>query len=233
MGRPRSDIAPRIVHAARKQFLEAGVDGASLRTIASEAGTSIGMVYYYYPTKDDLFFAVVEETYAKIVGDLQRALTSDDGVEQRLLRAFSRVAAMNDDEMQVVRLVIREALVSSQRLDRFVERSMRGHLPLLLGVLAGGLEEGALDPSFPLPLLMLFTAGVGVLPQFVLKIAGKRVAALGLPQGDALARVLVDVLLHGVGRRDDSVRPKSTRPLKSRTRDTAGGRRPRAKASRR
>ena len=45
MARPRSDIEPRIVHAARRRFLKEGVDGASLRTIAKDAGTSIGMVY--------------------------------------------------------------------------------------------------------------------------------------------------------------------------------------------
>jgi AcrR family transcriptional regulator len=35
-----------------------GVDGASLREIAREAGTNIGMVVYYFATKDDLFLAV-------------------------------------------------------------------------------------------------------------------------------------------------------------------------------
>jgi AcrR family transcriptional regulator len=45
MARPASDIAPRIVHAARERFLFEGVDGASLRNIAKDAGTNIGMVY--------------------------------------------------------------------------------------------------------------------------------------------------------------------------------------------
>ena len=31
MARPRSDVGPRIVHAARERFLKEGVDGASLR----------------------------------------------------------------------------------------------------------------------------------------------------------------------------------------------------------
>src|SRR4029077_6434218 len=57
MARPRSDIQPRIVRAARERFLAEGVDGASLRTIASDAGTNVGMVFYYFPTKDDLFLA--------------------------------------------------------------------------------------------------------------------------------------------------------------------------------
>ena len=64
MARPRSDIQKRIVLAARTRFLADGVDGASLRHIARAARTSIGMVYYYFPTKDDLFLAVVEELLA-------------------------------------------------------------------------------------------------------------------------------------------------------------------------
>ena len=54
MARPRGDIAPRILHAARRRFLTEGIDGASLRGIAADAGTNIGMVYYYFPTKDEM-----------------------------------------------------------------------------------------------------------------------------------------------------------------------------------
>ena len=46
MARPRGDIAPRILHAARKRFLVEGVDGASLRAIARDARTNKGMIYY-------------------------------------------------------------------------------------------------------------------------------------------------------------------------------------------
>src|SRR5512143_3860930 len=120
MPRPKSDIEPRIVHAARHRFLVEGVDGASLRTIARGARTSIGMIYYYFPTKDDLFLAVVEETYLRILGRLEAALAGDDPVDRRLRRAFAVIGALDDEELQVIRLVVREALVSSTRLDRII-----------------------------------------------------------------------------------------------------------------
>src|SRR6186713_3001728 len=118
MARPRSDIEPRIVAAARTRFLESGVDGASLRGIAADAGTSIGMVYYYFPTKDDLFFAVVEELYQKLLKDIEQAVLPDVAVEQRLERLFARVAQLTEDELLVIRLVFREALTSSARFGR-------------------------------------------------------------------------------------------------------------------
>jgi AcrR family transcriptional regulator len=122
MARTRSDIAPRIVDAARARFLAEGVDGASLRAIAEDAGTSIGMVYYYFKTKDDLFFAVVEETYERLLDDLRRACEPTLPPVERMRRIYRRIGAVSDHESQIVRLVMREVLVSSKRLDRLLAR---------------------------------------------------------------------------------------------------------------
>src|SRR5215470_9008440 len=112
MARPRSDIRVRIQHAARKRFLREGVDGASLRAIAKDARTSIGMVYYYFPSKDDLFLAVVEEVYERVLASLARALADDVPVSARIERLYRVLGAFHEDELTVLRLVIREALVS-------------------------------------------------------------------------------------------------------------------------
>jgi AcrR family transcriptional regulator len=199
MARPRSDIEPRIVHAARRRFLKEGVEGASLRTIAKDAGTSIGMVYYYFPTKDDLFFAVVEEVYAKLLADMTRALEPNAPIEERIRRLYARVGAVNDTEFMTVQLIVREVLVSSARLRRLVARFQRGHIPLVLGALADGIGEGTVDPSLPAPLLLLCTLAVGALPQLVRRAVGKRAPFADLPEGDMLAELLVRVLFHGVG----------------------------------
>jgi AcrR family transcriptional regulator len=78
VARPKSDIQERIVAAAHQRFLAEGVEATSLRNIAKDADTSIGMVYYYYTTKDDLFLAVVEETYQVILADLEQRLGAGD-----------------------------------------------------------------------------------------------------------------------------------------------------------
>ena len=139
MARPRSDIEPRIVHAARRRFLEDGVDGASLRNIARDAGTNIGMIYYYFPTKDDLFLAVVEEIYEKVLLDLETALAAAEPFEARVAAVYRRAGSLTDDEVDVFRLVVREAMVSSSRLDRLVERFKRGHIALMLRAVAEGM----------------------------------------------------------------------------------------------
>jgi AcrR family transcriptional regulator len=199
MARPRSDIEPRIVRAARRRFLEDGVDGASLRRIARDARTSIGMVYYYFPTKDDLFLGVVEETYAKLLADMTLALSPDAPVRERIRRLYARVGAVSDDELATVKLVAREVLVSSSRFDRLLGRFQRGHFPLVFATLAEGVDDGSLRGDLPPALLFFCTLAVGALPQLLQRAIGKRPPFGALPDSNVLADQLVGVLFDGVG----------------------------------
>jgi AcrR family transcriptional regulator len=48
-----------LLEAARRQFAEHGLAGASLAAIAADAGTSVGNLYKYFAGKDELFAAAV------------------------------------------------------------------------------------------------------------------------------------------------------------------------------
>ena len=202
MARPRSDIEPRIVHAARRRFLKEGVDGASLRMIARDAKTSIGMVYYYFPTKDDLFFAVVEEVYQGILGDLTRALANDAPVKQRIFRVSERVGKLSKLELAVVQLIAREVLVSSSRLDRLIARFQKGHIPMVLGTLMEGLEDGTIDTRLPPAVVFMCTVAVSAIPQVMRRVIAKRLPLPGF-EGEGFTEQLVDVLFNGIGVRPE------------------------------
>jgi AcrR family transcriptional regulator len=199
MPRPRSDIQSRIVSAARARFLESGVDGASLRTIARDAETNIGMVFYYFPTKNDLFLAVIEEVYGKLLGDIAAALAGDAPVRERLERVFARIGRASDDELTVVRLVVREALLSHERFGRVFARMQRGHIAMILSTLAEGVAGGEVDGDIPPPLLLLSCLGLGVLPQFVRRAAGSREPFAALPHPEKLAHESAALLFRAIG----------------------------------
>lgn len=200
MPRPRSDIQPRILRAARERFLVDGVDGASLRRIAREARTNIGMIYYYFPTKEDLFLAVVEEAYGSLVADLAAALAPGSAIDERLRRLFTRLGSMSDDEHATVRLIVREAMVSAARRRRVLDRFLRGHVPLLLALIHEGVHTGALTSRQPPVVLAIATGVLAVFPQVVRRLAASDIPPeLGLPSGEFLALALADTLLHGMG----------------------------------
>ena len=59
-----------ILQAARKIFARDGLDGATLRAIAAEAGIAVGTVYLHYPAKESLY----AEMLAGSLADLQKCL---------------------------------------------------------------------------------------------------------------------------------------------------------------
>lgn len=59
-----------ILQAARKIFARDGLDGATLRAIAAEAGIAVGTVYLHYPAKESLY----AEMLAGSLADLQKHL---------------------------------------------------------------------------------------------------------------------------------------------------------------
>jgi AcrR family transcriptional regulator len=200
MPRPRSDIRPRIVEAARARFLAEGVDGASLREIARDAGTNIGMVVYYFATKDDLLLSVIEDVYADIVRDLKQILGAGGSARDRLRLAFVRLGNTSDLELDVIRLIAREALSSSTRLQRILGRFMKGHVPLLIETIAEGMRDGEFDVAIPAPFVFMAIIGIGGLPQLIRRAAARSLPFFSaLPRTEALAQTSIDVLFRAVG----------------------------------
>jgi AcrR family transcriptional regulator len=225
--RPRSDISERIVDAARARFLHDGVDGASLRNIATDAGTSLGMVYYYFKTKDELFLSVVEDVYAGLLQDLIAVLSPQDVTpERRIAGIFERVARTSERELDVMCMILREALVSSERLQRVVQRFERGHVPLVLQTLAQGLQGGRFDPALHPAVIVISAISLAMFPHVVHRALTR--AELPwielLPERTDAGKALANVFLHGVAgpalrtppERPGQARPRSRLPARTR-----------------
>lgn len=58
--------AKDILDAATAEFSENGFGSARIDTIAERANSNKRMIYHYYGSKEDLFLAVLENSYAKI-----------------------------------------------------------------------------------------------------------------------------------------------------------------------
>jgi len=78
-----------ILDAARRLFVSRGYDGTSLQQIATEAEFSIGTLYNFFGSKQDLYFAVIEREMSDLVSLVQRLVSSEKGAARRL-EAFAR-----------------------------------------------------------------------------------------------------------------------------------------------
>jgi AcrR family transcriptional regulator len=90
--REREAVARAILDAARDLFVAEGYHNVSMRKIAERVEYSPAAIYSYFPSKDDIFFALAEEGFRILFTPPPGATASDepsDSVEQ-LRRGFWR-----------------------------------------------------------------------------------------------------------------------------------------------
>lgn len=67
-----------IIEAARKIFQEKGFKETTMRDIAAEANINMAMVHYYFRSKENLFFLVLNEAFSLLVEKIIIILTNDE-----------------------------------------------------------------------------------------------------------------------------------------------------------
>ena len=142
---------------------------------------------------------MVEEHYGKLLEDLATVLKPDAPFEKRIERLYQRAGNLSQAELDTFKLVIREALLSTDRLGALIERFKRGHLALLAQTVADGMAEGSIAPTRYPGVVIMSVMAVGLAPQLVRRIAGGSFPVPGVPDGQELPHELAHVLLHGVG----------------------------------
>jgi len=103
---PKEEKTDEIVRAARRQLEEGGYRGLSIGRVAAELGIAENSIYWYFPTKDDLFVAAVRALVETIPLDKRR---SADTIEDVAVRAVSRLA-----ELQPIRGALLERAAVSE-----------------------------------------------------------------------------------------------------------------------
>lgn len=81
----------RILESALAEFAEQGYGASSVNTISNGNGLSKGIIYHYFPTKDDLYLACVEECFQMLTGHLQSHTNMEGQTAEERLEQYFRV----------------------------------------------------------------------------------------------------------------------------------------------
>ncbi|RPH65061.1 MAG: TetR/AcrR family transcriptional regulator [Burkholderiales bacterium] len=87
----RKDARPgELLDAALDLFVERGYSATRLDDVAARAGVSKGTLYLYYPSKEDLFKAVVRQNIVPLIEAFQRDVAQSSAPSAQLLGEFFR-----------------------------------------------------------------------------------------------------------------------------------------------
>jgi AcrR family transcriptional regulator len=71
----------RLMEATAQIMLEEGYAAATSRRVAARAGVRSALVYYYFPTMDDLFVAVLQAGSEASLARIRQAITADEPLQ--------------------------------------------------------------------------------------------------------------------------------------------------------
>ena len=171
-GRPRRGerrliTRAHLLDAAERVFARDGLRGASVDTIALEAGYSTGALYSNFKGKEDLFLTLVEERIDPRLAKVYEALEVDFADGAPPLEAARRFVAMLRHERDAFLLLIDfwgQAVRDPKAAERFAERHarLRAIIARLLNSAADRQNEATLPPEQLATILIALANGFAI-----------------------------------------------------------------------
>jgi AcrR family transcriptional regulator len=154
----RQETRARLLAAAAEEFARVGLERANIDAISLAAGYGKGTIYNYFPSKEELFLAVVQEASAQAgtPGPARRGAPARERL-QAVLAGFCAWVGAHD---ALARVLVRECLMGTPGL---YPRVIAAEWPLtgdLEEIVRDGAGHGELRGDVPAEALALAIAGL-------------------------------------------------------------------------
>jgi AcrR family transcriptional regulator len=146
---PGVDRRQQILTAALDVFAEQGFEGATTKEIAEQADVTQGLIYFYFPSKEELFFAAFEhqaqQLYERLEAPIQKSGESPDVV---IHRTIARLVEVLDAPRNLSLLRIMMRWSAHHQAD--LPDATRHHSKLHITMQASALREARAQRDKPL-----------------------------------------------------------------------------------
>jgi AcrR family transcriptional regulator len=195
--RDREAVRRSILDAARDLFVSEGYRNVSIRKIAEKIEYSPAAIYGYFPSKDDIFYALAEEGFHLLHSDggtvLDERLAALEPLP-RIREIFWRLYEFSRRHPQYFELMFVDRSVPriSQAYERFAfAREMKAHL---VAQIQSSIDAGAL-PSHLNANVVFRVLTMGLLGAAMMRLSDR----LGPGENaEALARDVLTVMIRGL-----------------------------------
>jgi AcrR family transcriptional regulator len=127
---------PQVLNAALTLFLEHGYDGTSMAAIAGAAGVTKPVVYACFPSKDELFRALLRREEERILAEIQGAFEDSDlsDPEATLTEGFTGFLRAVAASPEVYKLIFLGEGGGNMAVARRIQRGREAQVEALTGL---------------------------------------------------------------------------------------------------
>jgi len=178
---------PLIEGAALRLFVNKGVDAATTREIAVEAGVSEGALYRHYKSKDELAVALFMETHNRLGKMMLEAWSKGGTLEERVRRVVTAYCTLADKDW----LLFSFHLLSLNKFLPHDERRDDDPVTLVETMLERAMEDGMIPRADP---AVMAAMSLGVMMQAGNNKAYNRLPGPFSKHIDTFTRAIVAIL---------------------------------------
>jgi len=164
----RSDAMAKITAAALEVFAEYGYHGTTMEQIMRASGLSKGLVYHYFPSKEKVFFHLVDTALDIQRNTWQDALDSPGTAWEKIEKLSENIVKVAfTDESSLYSLIMVQATTQGKGIPGLMEHIYQrmAYSGRLLPLIIEAQKAGEVVPGDP---ELLFFAYVGLVQGFVL-----------------------------------------------------------------
>jgi AcrR family transcriptional regulator len=100
----------QLLDVARRVFGTSGFHAVSMEAVAKEAGVTKPILYDHFPSKKDLYLALIDADLAVLHEEVRKALVAPTGNRERIRASFQAYFDFVDEHAEGFRLLMQEAV---------------------------------------------------------------------------------------------------------------------------
>ena len=194
----------RVLREARALFTTEGFAAVSMQQIADAAGVNKATLYHHFRDKQDLFVSVMVEEFQRMSAGMSAIVAVAGSPREQLQRVAEYMLATRHSDFGRLSADLRAHVATEQR-DRLMAECA-APWEAIRAVVERGVASGEVRDVDPDLVARVFFAMVGS------QIWWSKFSPERSEPDDALASVLTDVLLQGIGRTTPSIDPGEDDP---------------------
>ncbi len=160
----------QILTAARQLLFKKGIQSTSINQIARTAELGVGTIYFYYQSKEEIFYSLQEEGLDILYREIDaigRAHTAPDAKLRQTGLAYLRFSSEQKDYFDIINYFLATpSVILGSEMKQQIDRKGSHILRLIAGFLHTGISDGTFRPVDPKKYAVMFWGALHGLTQF-------------------------------------------------------------------
>lgn len=185
----RQEAIRKIKTAGLELFARKGLAGTNIKEIAESAQISLGLMYHYYSSKDELYLALANEAMdmsIELLTSLKKQQTTAEKKIEAFIEGFLTGVQKHPEICYFIIIGQQFETKDTAANDLLNDRKMES-LKIVAGIIKAGQKEGGFVAGDPLQLAAMLVAATQGLAAFRMTFGSK----FKMPEAGALLNMLV------------------------------------------